>query len=62
MNGYMTRFTRRDGKPREEYYYFGLKEAIYHMNLFKDDDSSLYTKVEVIDLKNMKQISALNYQ
>ena len=61
MDGFLTRFVRRDGKPAEEYYYRSNEEAEDHQKLFKDDDSGLYARVEVINIKVMKQTAVLNY-
>ena len=44
---YIVRFVRKDGKPDEEYYYHRLEDAQKHVDLFKDDDSGLYTKMEI---------------
>ena len=52
MDGYVTRFHRLDGKPREDYYYHTKEEALNHLNLFRNDDSGLYRSIEVIDLEN----------
>ena len=49
MDGYMTRFVRKDGKPDEEYYYQNKQDADNHLKLFKDDDSDLYAYIEVIN-------------
>jgi hypothetical protein len=62
MDGFMTRFIRRDGRPAEEYYYHSLAEAEHHMNLFRDDDSDLYDHIDVVDLKTMKQKAVLNFR
>ena len=59
MDGFVTRFYRRDGKPREDYYYQTEEEAIHHLNLFKDDDSEYYDLIEVIDLERGKQKAAI---
>ena len=44
---YIVRFVRADCGPDEEYYYHREKEAIDHYNLFLDDDSSLYLRIEI---------------
>ena len=46
---YIVRFVRKDNQPDEEYYYRQLADATYHFSLFVDDDSNLYSKIEVID-------------
>ena len=55
---YITRFIRRDHKPPEEYYYHSQPEALAHLDLFRDDDSQLYTKIEVLgpDLTPLAQL------
>ena len=45
---YITRFIRKDHKPPEEYYYHTQTEALAHLDLFRDDDSNLYEKIEVL--------------
>ncbi len=44
---YVVRFVRKDGQPDEEYYYNCLKDAQFHFNLFKDDDSGLYKNISL---------------
>ena len=46
---YIVRFVRVDGRPNEDYYYHNLKDAIFHFTLFKEDDSGLYLKIELIE-------------
>lgn len=48
-SGYVVRFTRRDGKPNEEYLYRTVEEARRHFDLFNEDDSGLYDSIEVIN-------------
>ena len=45
---YITRFVRADHKPPEEYYYHTQPEAQAHLDLFRDDDSNLYSRIEVL--------------
>lgn len=40
-------FKRKDNQPDEIYTYASLEEARYHFNLFKDDDSDLYNRIEL---------------
>ena len=61
MNGYVTRFHRRDGQPREDYYYRTKDEALNHLNLFRDDDSGLYSLIEVADQAKKKQVRAIAF-
>ena len=46
-NGYVVRFERKDGKPSEEYFYNAKEEAKIHFDMFANDDSGLYTRIEV---------------
>ena len=45
---YIVRFIRRDGQPDEEYFYNFKPDAENHLNLFRDDDSELYKRIEVL--------------
>lgn len=44
--GYYVRFTKTNGEV-EEYFYWGENEAWHHFELFRDDDSGLYEKIEL---------------
>lgn len=46
---WIVRFVRKDGKPDEEYYYRTKAEAEFHRDLFQDDDSGLYERIELIN-------------
>lgn len=46
---WIVKFVRKDGKPDEEYYYYSLADAKYHRDLFLNDDSGLYEKIEIIN-------------
>lgn len=46
---YIVRFTRRDRKPDEEYFYRVYEEACWHLDFFRDDDSGLYEKIEILN-------------
>ena len=46
---YITRFIRKDGQPNEEYYWNKESDAVKHLELFIDDDSDLYERIEVVD-------------
>ena len=48
-NGYIVRFVRRDEKADEEYYYLAYGDALSHLVLFKNDDSGLYKRIEIVD-------------
>lgn len=45
---FITKFKTVDGST-ECYFYWTLKEATNHMELFADDDSGLYTEITVED-------------
>lgn len=45
---YCVRFIRRDGQSDECYHYWHRDEAEHHFNLFHDDDSNLYDRIELI--------------
>ena len=49
-NGFFVRFVRQDGKPDEEYFYRAAEDARRHFNMFVDDDSGLFEKIEVVPL------------
>ena len=51
MEGYTVCFVRKDSKPEEIYYYHTFREAKEHLNLFQEDDSELYKRIEIRDLK-----------
>ena len=46
-NYYIVRFVRADCGPDEEYYYHTEQEAFSPFNLFLDDDSELYKRIEI---------------
>lgn len=48
MTMYLVRFIRMDGGPDEEYYYRTAELARHHFSLFREDDSGLYTRIELI--------------
>ena len=56
-NGYVVRFIRKDGKPVEEFFYHTFEAAFSHLLLFKDDDSDLYIRIEIIDLSAERIVS-----
>jgi len=45
---YLVRFVRSDGKPDEVYDYAQKSDAEHHFRLFRDDDSGLYDRIELI--------------
>ena len=46
---YIVRFIRRDFLPNEDYYYYNKEHALEHYNLFKEDDSNLYKRIELLE-------------
>ncbi len=49
---FTVRFHRRDGKPLEEYLYRRKEDAEQHFYLFQDDDSGLYTHIDLTEAKD----------
>ena len=47
-NGYIVRFIRKDDKPVEEFFYYTYEEAFVHLALFRNDDSGLYRRIEIV--------------
>ena len=56
-DGYIVRFIRKDDKPVEEFFYHTFEAAFSHLLLFKDDDSDLYIRIEIIDLSAERTVS-----
>lgn len=48
---YTVIFKRKDNQPDEIFTYNSLEEAQYHFNLFKNDDSDLYSRIELCQEK-----------
>ena len=46
---WIVRFIRKDSRPDEEYYYHSFADAEYHRDLFLNDDSGLYDRIEIIN-------------
>lgn len=44
---YVVNFVRKDDMPNEDFWYAMRENAEEHFNLFKDDDSDLYNRVEL---------------
>ena len=53
-NGYIARFIRRDEKVDEEYYYLAYGDALNHLALFKNDNSGLYKRIEIVDSRSLR--------
>ena len=47
-NEYIVRFIRKDDKPVEEFFYHTYEEAFVHLALFRNDDSGLYRRTEIV--------------
>lgn len=47
-NEYIVRFIRKDNKPVEEFFYHTYEEAFVHLALFRNDDSGLYRRIEIV--------------
>ena len=58
---WIVRFVRKDGKPDEEYFYHSKAEAENHRDLFQNDDSGLYDKIEIINEPTKEVAMELNY-
>ena len=48
---YAVKFIRKDGQPDEIYYYHKKEDAEYHLHLFDNDDSGLYSNVVMIGVR-----------
>ena len=48
---YAVKFIRKDGQPDEIYYYHKEEDAEYHLHLFDNDDSGLYSNVVLMGVK-----------
>lgn len=59
---YMVQFVRFDNQPDEEYYYNNQSDAMKHLNMFRDDDSGLYQKINLLEVdgENEKMIISLD--
>jgi hypothetical protein len=58
---WIVRFVRKDSKPNEEYFYHSLADAEHHRDLFLDDDSGLYEKIELVNGKSKEVTMELNF-
>lgn len=55
---YLVRFVRSDGQPDEIYSYAHRSDAEYHFGLFRDDDSELYDRIElIIDAGRLRSVA-----
>ena len=58
---FITRFTKDDGFI-EDYYYHFKEDAIQHLDLFKTDNSGLYTSIVVINDSSNVIVKALIFK
>ncbi len=56
---YIVRFTRRDGKQDEDYYYCDIKYALEHISLYKSDDSNLYTSILLMEADTLQVVDSI---
>ncbi len=47
---YILKFIKIDSSPDEEFYYYKIEDAKLHFNLFRDDDSKLYSRIELLSI------------
>ncbi len=59
MDGFIVRFTRRDNRAAEEYYYAALSDAEYHLSLFREDDSGLYLRIDLLSYPNERALDSI---
>lgn len=58
----VTFFRKEHFAPQEEYFYYNLNDAIYHFTLFQNDNSGLYTHIDLVDLsKNDVILGSIDY-
>ena len=48
---YAVKFIRKDGQPDEVYYYHKKEDAEYHLHLFDNDDSGLYSNIVLMGVR-----------
>ena len=53
---YCVRFSRHDGESTEEYFYNTLLSALEHLDLFRDDSTGLYNKIEIVSIESPERI------
>ena len=46
---YTVRFHHADGSPSETYQYYALQDACQHFELYADDESGIYSSIELIE-------------
>ena len=58
---FITRFTKTDGFI-EDYYYHSQDDAIKHLCLFENDDSGLYSRIDVLDDSTNTKMKTLFFE
>ena len=58
---YIVRFVRVDSNPDEEYQYHNESAAMYHFSLFEDDDSGLYSLIDVVNILGSQEVEILSF-
>ena len=46
---YTVRFHHMDGSPSDSYQYHDIQDACHHFELYDDDDSGIYSSIELIE-------------
>ena len=46
---YTVRFHHVDGSPSDSYQYYDIQDACHHFELYDDDDSGIYSSIELIE-------------
>lgn len=55
-------FPKEHFAPQEEYFYHHFNDAIYHFTLFQNDNSGLYSHIDLVDLsKNNAILVSIDY-
>lgn len=53
---YIVRFVGSDNQTVEEYLYHKEKDAMFHFSLFEEDDSHLYSHIEVLRIFENREV------
>lgn len=53
---FFVRFVRKDQQPNEEFYYVNRQDAEAHFDLFRADDSNLYSRIDLIEINTKETI------
>lgn len=49
-------FVRKDQQPNEEYYYVSRQDAQSHFDLFRNDNSHLYCRIDLIEINSVETL------